>query len=159
MLRSRASISAEQAALMDANLDSMGIQFDDARFAMAPVITIQVNLPERLGDETHYALHFGDLTNPDDELIWTIPAPEKGPIEAVVQAPGWVLTAIARGDPVTFSALRSAEGAPTERVFALGITPIGQARSVSTVLTYMRSGQLGRDLATVLPPPPPGAGS
>jgi hypothetical protein len=152
MLRPRESLSAEQLSEMDANLDTMGIPFEDPRFAMAPVVTIQVNLPERLGDETHYALHFGEMTNPGDEVIWTIPAPEKGPVEAVVPSPGWVLTALARGDAVTFSALRSVEGQPAERVYALGITPIGQARSVSAVLTYMTSGQLGRDLATVIPP-------
>jgi hypothetical protein len=156
MLRSRESLSAEQLAEMDANLDSMGIPFEDTRFAMAPVMTIQVSVPERLGDETHYALHFGDMTNPVDETIWTIPAPEKGPVEAVVPAAGWVFSALARGDAVTFSALRSVEGRAPERVYALGITPLGQAQAVGAVLTYMTSGQLGRDLTTVIPPSPPG---
>jgi hypothetical protein len=155
MLRARETLSAEDAAEMDANLDSMGIPFEDKRFAMAPVVTIQLNIPEPIGGETHYALHFGEMTDPVDEIIWTAPAPAKGPVEAIVPSPGWVLSALARGDAVTFSALRQVEGSPPQRVYQLGLTPLGQARSISAVLTYMTSGQLGRDLAEVLPPPPP----
>jgi hypothetical protein len=59
---------------------------------------------------------------------------------------------------VTFSAIKSVEGKPAELVYAIGITPIGQSRSVSAVLSYLTSGQLGRDLATVIPPAPGSSG-
>jgi hypothetical protein len=160
MIRARSTMTPEEIAEMDTNLDSLGFTFEDARYAMSPVLTIQLNLPEPIGGETHYVLHFGDLADPVNDVIWSAPvAAGGGPIQAVFAPPGWVLNNLARGESVSFTAVKVVqEGVKAEAVFVLGVTPVSQSRTVGALLNYMKSGQLGKDL-TALVPPTPSAGS
>ena len=45
----------------------------------------------------------------------------------------------------------TAEG---DAIYTLGVTPVAQAAAVSAVVSYMASGELARDLATLLAPTP-----
>jgi hypothetical protein len=158
MIRARSTLSPEEIAEMDTNLDSLDFVFEDARYAMSPVLTIQLNLSEPIGGETHYILHFGDLSDPLNDVIWSSPASGGGMVQAVVAPAGWVLNALARGEPVSFTAVKVIqEGVKAEAVFALPVTPVGQSRTVGALLSYMKSGQLGKDLTALIPPTPAGA--
>jgi hypothetical protein len=160
MLRARSTLSAEELAEMDANLDTLGFVFEDARYAMSPVLTLQLNVSEPIGEETHYVLHFGDLSDPLNDVIWSAPATPGTPVQAVFAPQGWVLNALAAGESVYFTAVKMVqEGIPSQAVFVLGVTPVGQARTVGALLGYMKSGQLGKDLMTLIPPTPPPDGA
>jgi hypothetical protein len=161
MIRERATLSPEEIQEMETNLDSLGFVFEDARYAMSPVLTIQLNVTEPVGEETHYLLHFGDMSDPTNDLIWSAPAAAGAPVQAVIAPPGWVLNALAAGESVSFTAVKMVPDGQADAVFALGLTPVGQSRTVGALLNYMKSGQLGRDLTTLVPAapaaaPPPG---
>jgi hypothetical protein len=159
MIRARSTLSPEEMKEMDTNLDSLDFVFDDPRYAMSPVLTIQLNLTEPIGGETHYILHFGDLSDPLNDVIWSSPATGGGMVQAVVAPAGWILNALARGEPMSFTAVKVIqEGVKAEAVFGLPVTPVGQSRTIGALLNYMKSGQLGKDLTALIPPEPaPGA--
>jgi hypothetical protein len=161
MIRARSSLSPEEIQEMDTNLDSLGFVFEDARYAMSPVLTVNLNLTEPVGEETHYLLHFGDMSDPTNDLIWSAPATAGAPVQAVIAPPGWVLNALVAGESVSFTAVKMVQDGQADAVFVLGVTPVGQSRTVGALLSYMKSGQLGRDLMTLIPPapaaPPPGS--
>ncbi|MFQ5537365.1 MAG: hypothetical protein ACE5GJ_07920 [Gemmatimonadota bacterium] len=154
MLQSRAEMDPEQAAEFDANLDSLRIEFDHPDFVMAPALEVQFNAFGILGGETHYVLHFGDLSDPASDVIWTVPAGEGGLIQARFPASGPQLARLQAGDVVSLTAVKmpGEEGAAGEPVYTLSLTPVGQAQAVRGLLQYMISGQLSRDLADIIPP-------
>jgi hypothetical protein len=155
MIRARSTLTPEEIKEMDSNLDSLGFVFEDARYAMSPVLTIQLNLTEPIGGETHYVLHFGDLSDPLNDVIWSSPATGGGMVQAVVAPAGWILNAMARGEAMSFTAVKVIqEGVKADAIFALPVTPVGQARTVGALLSYMKSGQLGKDLTALIPPAP-----
>jgi hypothetical protein len=155
MIRERATLSEDELAEMEASLDSLGFEFEHPRYAMTPVMTIQMSVDAPLGGETDYVLHFGNLSDPVNDIIWTAPAAAQGPVRAVVPVEGWVLNALATGDPVTLTALRRDDAEPTQVVFALALAPVGQSAAVGGLLSYIGSGQLASDLSALLPPDVP----
>jgi len=161
MIRPRSAVSEEQAAQFDANLDSLGFTFDDPRFVMAPALALRLNATRPFGDETHYFLHFGDLSDPPNQVVWQAPLTTGEPVRVAFPAPGWALTRMAEGDPLHLTAVAFAEG-PEGRataVYSLLLPSIGQARSLAALLSYMGSGRLARDLATLVPPSESGGSS
>jgi hypothetical protein len=101
------------------------------------------------------------MSDPTNDLIWSAPAAAGAPVQAVIAPPGWVLNALAAGESVSFTAVKMVPDGQADAVFALGLTPVGQSRTVGALLNYMKSGQLGRDLTTLVPAapaaaPPPG---
>jgi hypothetical protein len=152
MIRDRSQVPDDEAAEFDANLDSLGISFDHPRFVMAPALEVQSNLPAPLDGETHYLLHFGEVTEPD--ILWSARAGTGGLIQAVMPAPGAVLGALQAGAPVSLTAVRMPEGETTdaEAVFSLQLTPVNQSRAVNALLGYMVGGQLSQDLMVLVPP-------
>lgn len=153
MIRDRSSLSEEEAAGFDANLEALGFEFEDPRYVMAPALTVRLNLSEALAGETHYLLHFGDLSDPANDVIWTGAPEGPGPILATFPASGAVLQALSAGDDVSLTAVRLNEGGDeADALFTLGVTSVGQARSVSGLLSYMAAGAFARDLRALLPP-------
>jgi len=152
MIRERSQVPDEEAAEFDANLDSLGISFDHPRFVMAPALEVQTNLPAPLDGETHYLLHFGEVTEPD--VLWSAPAGKGGLVQAVMPAPGAVLGALQAGAPMSLTAVRMPEGEGTdaEAVFSLQLTPVNQSRAVNALLGYMVGGRLSQDLMALAPP-------
>jgi hypothetical protein len=156
MIRARSTLAPEEITEMDTNLDSLDFVFEDPRYAMSPVLTIQLNLAEPIGGETHYILHFGDLSDPLNDVIWSAPVAAGRMVQAVIAPAGWILNALARGEGMSFTAVKSAqEGGKAEGIFSLPVASVGQSRTVGALLGYMKSGQLGRDLTALIPPTPP----
>ena len=152
LLRKRSDLSEEEAAQYQANLDSLGFTFDHPDFVMIPGIDLQGNLPPPLGGETHYLLHFGDLSG--DDLIWSMEAGSGGPLRAVFPARAADLARLQAGEVVSLSAIRAPdeEGAASEAVFTLSLLQVGQESNVRILLQYFADGSLNRDLRALIPP-------
>jgi len=163
LIQDRSLVDDAEAAEFDAHLDELGIEFDDPRFVMTPALAVALDITTPLGGETHYLLHFGDLSDPPNQVFWTVPASGNGPIQGLFPAPGWVLLQLAQGAEVSLTAVQIPEGEPTEgqgmeaeAVFTLELTSVGQMPAVTALLSYMASGDLAQDLARLIPPETPG---
>lgn len=153
LIRPRANLTEEEAALYEANLDSLGYGFDHPGFVMAPALTFEIDMPARLGGETHYLLHFGGLDNPEGDVFRTVAVPDQWPIVGAFSPREETLVRLARGDPVSLTAVRMSEdGSQGEAVFSIGLTPVLQSQRVTAVLQYMFGGQLESDLLAIFPP-------
>ena len=154
LLRRRSELTEEEIGEFQANLDSLGFTFDHPLFVMAPGFELQAELPSPLGGETHYVLHFGDLTG--DDVIWTIEAGSPGRVQASFPATEAALARLQAGEPVSLTALRipEEEGAEeaADAVFTLTLLQVGQANNVGALVQHMSSGALSRDLAALVPP-------
>ena len=151
LLHERSDLSEEEYAQYRANLDSLGVTFDHPSFAMAPGIDIQGTLPPPLGGETHYLLHFGDLSG--DDIIWSMEAAEGGPIRAVFPARSRDLARLRAGELVSFTAIRAPdeEGGDADAVFSLSLLQVGQGTKVGLLLDYFMDGTFDRDLKALFP--------
>jgi hypothetical protein len=152
LLRGRSELSEEEIGEFQANLDSLGFTFDHPEVLMAPAIEFQANLPQPLGGEDLYVLHFGDLSG--DDVIWTVDADSGGLVQALFPVDGATLNRLREGELVSLTAIRTPveEGGMAEAVFTLSLLQVGQQPNVGTLLEYMSTGALSRDLLTVLPP-------
>ena len=154
LLRRRSELTQEEIREYEANLDSLGYAFDHPLFVMAPVFELRAQLPAPIGGETHYVLHFGDLTG--DDVIWSIEAGTPRLVQASFPAREPALCRLQAGEPVSLTALRipQAEGSDSEAeaVFTLTLLQVGQANNVAALLQHMASGALSRELAALVPP-------
>ena len=151
LLRNRSELSGEEIAQYQANLDSLGYSFKHPVFAMAPGIDLQGILPPPLGGETHFLLHFGDLSG--DDVIWSIEAGAGGPLRAAFPARASDLDRLRAGELVSLSAIRAPEeeGEVGEAVYTLSLLQIGQAANVGLLLQYLSDGNFERDLRALFP--------
>jgi hypothetical protein len=158
IIQPRSSMDPEQAARFDENLGSLGFDFDHPDFVMAPAVAIQLRIPGPLGGETHYLVHFGEIEDPDADVLWASAASRTGMIEGLVSANAHVLDRLAAGHEVFLTAVRAPEAeedeeAPEgEAIYSLGLTSVGQAQAVGALLAYMADGGLSADLREMVPP-------
>jgi hypothetical protein len=152
LIQERSALAAEEVARFQANLDSLGFTFDHPRFVMAPGFEIQATLPAPLGDETHYVLHFGDLTGED--VIWSMEAGAGNLVQVTQIATAAQLARLKAGEAVSLTALRipPQEGSTAEPVFSVPLLAVGQESNVTGLLEYMSGGGLNRDLKALVPP-------
>ncbi len=154
IIRDRTALPEAEVAAFDANVDTLGIQFSHAKLVMAPAIELQASVPAAIGGETHYLLHFGDLTG-DDDVVWSAPVGTGGLVRAAFPAKGQDLQRLAEGNPISFTAVRvpeGEEGTAAEPVYSLTLTAVNQAPQVTGLLGYILGGGLSRDLALLVPP-------
>jgi hypothetical protein len=154
IIRERDAVPPEEAAEFDSSLESMGFDFDDPRFVMSPALVVDLDIDRPLGGETHYLLHFGDLSDPANQVFWSARAPEEGPVQDAFPVGEGVLAGLMSGEELTLTAIRvedeeTMEGSP---LYTLGLTSVGQAEAVTTLVAYMAQGHLSDDLRTLFPP-------
>jgi hypothetical protein len=155
LLRERSAVTEEEAAEFDANLESMGFVFDDPRFVMAPALVIELDMDQPLDEETHYLLHFGDLSAPAEQVFWTARADQPRPIRDGFPVSEGILVRLMSGEEVTLTAIRIDETSETMEgipLFTLGLTSVGQAQAVTALIAYMAGGELAEDLRSIFPP-------
>jgi hypothetical protein len=159
LILAREELEEEQVADYQANLDSLGFTFEHPLLVMAPAMELQVSLPPPVGGETHYLLHFGDLSG--DDVIWSAEAGAGGLLQVLLPASGTDLQRLRAGEQVSLTALRIPEGddAEADLVFSLALLQINQDVNVANLLAYMAEGGLSNDLITLIPPPPGGGGA
>jgi hypothetical protein len=152
VLNRRSALTEDEIGEYRAALDSLGFTFDHPDFVMIPGLDLQGSLPPPIGGETHYVLHFGDLSG--DDVIWSMEAGEGGPLNTVIPATARDLERLRAGELVSLSAIRapSEEGETGEAVFSLSLLQIGQAASVDTLVRYLSDGSFDQDLQALLPP-------
>lgn len=167
MIRERAQLDETQAAEFDAHLDSLGFAFDDPRFVMAPALAVELDIGRPLAGETHYFLHFGNLSDPARDVIWVAPSGGRGPIRGVASADEEMLLRLASGEEVNLTAIRiigdlvegdEMEALEGEALFSLGLPMVGQTEAVTALVGYMGGGQLAADLSRLFPPQEGGGG-
>jgi hypothetical protein len=160
LIQPRSDLTDEEAGAFEAALDSLNFTFEHPGYVMVPGFELMAQLPSPIGGETHYVLHFGDLTG--DDVLWTMEAGgETGRIQRFFPASGAQLDRLRAGEPVSLTALHVQEGGAeeagaeepgAEAVFTLTLLQVGQANNVSVLLQYMGDGSLSRDLAGLIPP-------
>lgn len=157
IIRDRGSLPEAEVAAFDANIDTLGIDFAHEKLVMAPALELEANVPAAIGGETHYLLHFGDLTGSDD-VVWSAPVGTGGQLRATFPAKGQDLQRLAEGSPLSFTAVKvpegpeGPEGATAEAVYSLTLTAVNQIPQVTALLSYIVGGGLSRDLAAIVPP-------
>jgi hypothetical protein len=162
ILQLRAGLDTAAVKRFQTNLDSLGFTFDDPRYVMAPGIAVTFNPIGPIAGETHYLLHFGNLSKPDEDVIWTgLAAEGTDGLQEVVPANRRDLVALAAGEPLHLTAVKiSEDGKQAEALYTIDVTPASQARAVSVLIAYMGNGSLAKDLKALVPatppPPPPG---
>ena len=151
LIQPRAQLDSARVAAFDTNLDSLGFNFDHPAFVMAPALEIQAAVPAPIGGETHYLLHFGDVSDPD--VVWSGPVDSTTVIQATVPANSALLDRLRAGDELTFTAVSvpegSTEGTP---VYTLSLMNVNEAQASTALLNYMASGGLSDDLKKIAPP-------
>lgn len=150
-VRERARMEPPELARLEGNLDSIGVKHRHPRYVLSPTIAVDVEVAEPLAAETHYFLHFGDLSNPARDLIWTSAAIGH-PLHGELLAGKGVLDRLAAGEAVTLTAVRFAdpEQKQAQAVYSVPLTQVGQALSVSKLVDYLRE-RLGDDFSALVP--------
>lgn len=154
LIRPRATMSEEDQARLDDTLAAMGFEFDHPDFVMTPGLSVEADVMEALDEETHYFLHFGDLSDPEEDVIWAFFAGTGGPIGSRFALEEQPLLRLAQGEPLSFTAIRlpeegSGEG---EALWSLPVSNLAQSQAVLSLLQYMADGRLSQDLASLVPP-------
>jgi hypothetical protein len=154
LIRQRSSLSDAEAQDFEAHLASMGFEFDHPDFIMAPALGVDLDVGGPLGTENAYVLHFGDLSDPENQIIWTREVGVGGPVQEILAVEWEVLQRLAQGEEVSFTAIRlpTSETDDGEAIFSLPVPMVNQAEAVSTLLQYMREGQLSEHLNFFFPP-------
>ena len=154
LVQDRSTVSPDQLADLQASLDSLGFTFEHPQYLVVPVLAFGLNVTEPLAGAHFYFLHFGDLTDPVADVIWSAPTAAQGPVEVVIRANRATLDRLATGEIVTLTAVRFPDATSTagEAVFSLELTSVGEANSVSAFLSYLNDGQLADDLTALIPP-------
>jgi hypothetical protein len=160
IVQDRSAAAPEDLARLQAALDSLGLTFEHPRFLLVPGLAIRLVVGPALGGESYYFLHFGDLSEPARDVIWSAGAASGAPIAYLSPVRKDVLDRLALGEAVTLTAVRfpqagSMEG---EAVFSLELPNVAQAGAIATLQQYFASGDLQRDFTALAPPqaPPPG---
>jgi hypothetical protein len=109
---------------------------------------------EPLDEETHYFLHFGDLSDPENDVIWAFLADTGGPMGAAFALEEQPILRLAQGEPLSFTAIRLPEEGrgEGEALWSLSVSNLGQSQWVLALLQYMADGRLSQDLASLVPP-------
>jgi len=153
LILARQELDEEEIAMYQANLDSLGFTFDHPLLVMAPAFEIRASMPPPLGGETHYIIHFGDLSG--DDIIWSAEAGSGGLFQALMPASDTDLTRLSAGEQVSLTAIRVPEGeeeVEADLVYTLPILQLNQETNVGILLAYLREGGLNDDLKTLIPP-------
>ena len=141
----REDVSTEDLAGYQAINDSLGLTFEHPELAVAPVLGLRAALPEPLGTETRYVVHFGEITAPD--ILWTGAAGSGVSIEAAIPLAAAHVVRIRAGDPITLTAIGGESGNQTE--YSILVGNVNQAPAATVLLNYMTS-QMAEDLGRIM---------
>ena len=148
-LQERSNMTAVDSARVQALTDSLGFGGAHPDLLFLPSLVVRASLPESLGGESDYLLHFGP---PDSaEVVWQAPAGTGAPVEGIVPLSPVHLVRLQAGEPMTLTAIREAEDGELDALWTMELTSLNQVPAVSGLLGYMAN-QLPGDLARLLPP-------
>lgn len=129
--------------------DSLGITFTHPAIAFVPGLGIRAALPEPLGGEDSYILHFG---SPDAlHVLWQGQAGTGGTLQDTKPLSATDVRRLGTGEPVVLTALKTDASGAHEIAWAIALSEVNQAPATQTLLGYME-GQLSVDLNNLLTP-------
>ena len=149
LLQDRSEVPEDLLAAYQAVADSLGLEFSHDQIAFVPALGVRVNLPEPIGGETRYLLHFGPPSEP--EVLWQADAGSGTIVDATVPLRATHVLELAEGAPLTFTAIAASETGELEARYLLALPTVNQMQSVSTLLGYMAQ-QFSLDLNQLIPP-------
>lgn len=147
LFRDRDDTSAEELAGYDAVNDSLGVRVDHPALAVTPALGVRAALPEPLGTETRYVIHFGDIDTPD--ILWTGPAGSGAPLEAAIPLAARHVVRLRAGDPVMLTAIGGVDGNQPE--YSIMVGNVNQGPATAVLLNYMAT-QMAEDLDRYVQP-------
>ncbi len=158
IVQDRTAAVPEDLDRLQASLDSLGLSFDHPRFLLVPGLAIGLEVGRPLGGESFYFLHFGDLSDPGRDVIWSAAAAAGAPISYMAPIRKDVLDRLVAGEPISLTAVRFPQPGVMEgdAVYILELPAIGQSQAFEQLLEYMSGGQMQADFTALVPPPPAG---
>jgi hypothetical protein len=152
--RRRADLTAAESARLQAITDSLGFGAGIPDLFVVPSLAVQATLPDALGGETRYILHFGLPDAP--EILWVGEAGTGAPVEGVIELGPTRLARLLSNEQLSLTALRPTETGENEPVYSIELTSLNQGPATATLAQYMAQ-ELTNDLAQLLqatgPPP------
>jgi len=153
-IRRRSDLTAAETARLGAITDSLGFGAGLPELFVVPSLAVQATLPEALGGETRYILHFGFPDAP--EILWVAQAGTGTPIEGAIELGPARLARLLANEQLSLTALRPTETGENEPVYSIELTSLNQGNATATLAQYMAQG-LMNDLSQLLqatePPP------
>jgi hypothetical protein len=149
LIRRRVDLTAAEVARWTAMSDSLGFGSEHADLLFVPSLAVQANLPDALGGETRYMLHFGAPEEAD--VVWLAQAGTGEAVDGIVELGPARLARLLSNEPLTLTGLRPTESGENEPVFAIELTSLYQDRATTALAQYMAQ-QLAADLAQLIPP-------
>jgi hypothetical protein len=149
LIRRRVDLTASESGRWTAIGDSLGFGAAHPDLLFVPSLTVQATLPDALGGETRYMLHF-DLPEAAD-VLWIAEAGTGETIEGVLELGPSRLARLIGNEPLSLTALRPTEGGENEPVYSIELTSLRQAETTTALAQYMAQ-QLAADLAQLFPP-------
>ena len=143
----RDEASAEELAGYAAINDSLGVTFDHPALVVAPALGLRAALPQPLGTETRYVMHFGDIDAPD--VLWTGEAGSGAALEAAIPLGAVHVARLRAGDPLMLTAVGGESGDQTE--YSILVGNVNQAPAATVLLNYMAS-QMAEDFNRLMQP-------
>jgi hypothetical protein len=153
-IRRRDDLTATETARLGAITDSLGFGAGLPEIFIVPSLAVQATLPDALGGETRYILHFGLPEAP--EILWVAEAGTGAPIEGAIELGPARLARLIANEPLSLTALRPTETGENEPVYSIELTSLNQGNATATLAQYLAQG-LTNDLSQLLqaagPPP------
>jgi hypothetical protein len=154
LFRRHADLTDAETTRLGAITDSLGFGAAIPDLFVVPSLAVQATLPEALGGETRYILHFGLPEAP--EILWVTEAGTGAPIEGMIELGPARLTRLLSNEQLSLTALRPTATGENEPVYSIELTSLNQGNATATLAQYMAQG-LTNDLSQLLqasgPPP------
>jgi len=149
VFRDKSETTPEELEAWHSTNDSLGITFDHPEIAFVPGLGVRAALPEPLGGEDRYILHFG---SPDAPLVlWEGQAGTGRTLQDTRPLSATDVQRLGSGQPVVLTALRTGSSGADEIAWAIALSEVNQAPATQTLLGYMAN-QLSIDLNKLLAP-------
>jgi hypothetical protein len=155
LVRRRVDLTAAETERLLAIADSLGFGAEHPDLMVVPSLVVQATLPEPLGGESRYMLHFGLPESAD--VLWATGAGTGAALEGIVELGPARLARLLGGEQLFLTALRPTETGVNEAVYTIELTFINQGPATTALAQYMAQ-RLGSDLAQLVPPATPAAG-
>ncbi len=149
LMRRREDLTQAETQRWSAIADSLGFGTDHPDLLFIPSLAVQATLPDALGGETRYMLHF-DLLEAAD-VLWIADAGTGQSVEGIVELGPARLARLLGNEPLMWTALRPTASGENEPVYSIELTSLYQDRATTTLAQYMAQ-QLAADLAQLMPP-------
>ena len=158
MLQDKTAAAPEDVARFEASLESLGLTFEHPRFQLVPGLAIRLDVRAPLGGESYYFLHFGNLTNLAEDVIWSASTATGAPLVYMEPIRRPVLDRLAAGEPMSLTAVRFPEPSVMEGevVYTIELPAVRQAEALGAVIDYISSGQMQTDFTSLAPTGPSG---